>query len=394
MNILIAEDDRDDFLMLEEAIENILPDFNITHSRDGKDLLQKIDGPAQPNLIFLDLNIPKVNGIECLIKIRQRKELQETPIIIYTTSSNFQDIDLCYKHGCTLYLVKPGRFRDLEEQMRKILLHDKPEEILMKTHERLGLFIQASASMLYRVNADWTEMQLMSGRELPSINDAPGEWLSRMILPEDRSEVLNGIQKAIHDKAVFEMEHRVLLASGAIGWVCSRAVPVLDEEGMIAEWFGVANDITRHKNVELELREECRFLEQLTDGTPDLIYVYDLKEEGFVYVNGRMHEITGITPEYIYSLGSAFFQKKVHPDDYAKYSSYLSQLHTLRDGEVREIEFRLLSVDGYKWFRARDHIFKKSDGFLWQLIGIAQNIDYEKTLQGVLKSEHGNLGMN
>jgi len=394
MNILIAEDDRDDFLMLEEAIETILPDFNITHSRDGKDLLQKIDAHALPNLIFLDLNIPKINGIDCLIKIRERKELQGTPIIIYTTSSNFQDIDLCYKHGCTLYLVKPARFRDLVEQMRKILLQGRAEEILEKTHERLGLFIQASATMPYSVNADWTEMQLLAGGELLASGNAPGDWLRTNILPEDRSELLNTIQKAIHDKSVFEMEHRVVLAGGAIGWVFSRAIPVLDDHGRITEWFGVASDITKRKSMELELREECRFLEQVTNGTPDLIYVYDLKEQGFTYVNGRMYEITGITPEYIYTLGSGFLLKKVHPDDHEKYSQYLSRLHTLRDGEVREVEFRLRSADGFQWFRSRDHIFKKADGFVRQVIGIAQNIDYEKTLQGVLQSEQGNLGFN
>lgn len=120
VNIAVAEDDKDDFLMLKEAIENILPKFNITHSSDGSTFLQLVNAQADVDLIFLDLHIPKKNGVECLIELRQNEKLQATPIIIYSTSSNFEDIDLCYKNGCTLYLVKPTSYKDLVTQIRKI----------------------------------------------------------------------------------------------------------------------------------------------------------------------------------------------------------------------------------------------------------------------------------
>src|SRR5579875_1894465 len=103
VKILIAEDDRDDFLMLEEAIENTLPQYQLTHTRDGNELLQKLDGPIKPDLIFLDLNLPKKKGLDCLSEIRRRHSLANTPVVIYSTSSDFEDIDLCYKNGCTLY---------------------------------------------------------------------------------------------------------------------------------------------------------------------------------------------------------------------------------------------------------------------------------------------------
>ncbi len=56
VNIFIAEDDRDDFLLLMEAIETVLPKFNVNHSRDGKAFLQSLNAGVQPDLIFLDLN--------------------------------------------------------------------------------------------------------------------------------------------------------------------------------------------------------------------------------------------------------------------------------------------------------------------------------------------------
>jgi CheY-like chemotaxis protein len=120
LNIFIAEDDKDDFLLFKEAMENILPKVNLNHSVDGKAFLQSVNSGVQPDLIFLDLNIPKKNGIDCLIELRQMKNLQSAPIIIYSTSSDFEDIDHCYKHGCTLYLVKPASFKELITQIRKI----------------------------------------------------------------------------------------------------------------------------------------------------------------------------------------------------------------------------------------------------------------------------------
>jgi CheY-like chemotaxis protein len=120
VNIAIAEDDNDDFLLLKEAIEKVLPKFNLTHSKDGRSFLESISVNPDVDLVFLDLNIPKKNGLECLIQLRQQAELQSTPVIIYSTSADVEDIESCYKNGCTLYLVKPTSFTDLVTQVQKV----------------------------------------------------------------------------------------------------------------------------------------------------------------------------------------------------------------------------------------------------------------------------------
>lgn len=119
VNIFIAEDDKDDFLLLTEAIKTVLPKFNVNHSADGKSFLQSLTA-GDPDLIFLDLNIPKKNGINCLIELRRQEKLCSIPVIIYSTSADVDDINRCYKNGCTLYLVKPASFKELETQIRKI----------------------------------------------------------------------------------------------------------------------------------------------------------------------------------------------------------------------------------------------------------------------------------
>jgi DNA-binding response OmpR family regulator len=120
VNIFIAEDDNDDFQLLTEAIETVLPKFTTNLSKDGKAFMKSLDKEAKPDLIFLDLNIPKKNGIDCLIELRQQKRLASVPVIIYSTSSDVEDIDQCYLNGCTLYLVKPTSFHELIIQIKKI----------------------------------------------------------------------------------------------------------------------------------------------------------------------------------------------------------------------------------------------------------------------------------
>jgi PAS domain S-box-containing protein len=395
VNILVAEDDSDHFLLLEEAIENTLPQYMITHSRDGKDLLKRIDEGETPDMIFLDLNLPKKSGLDCLVEIRQRKALRTTPVVIYSTSSDFEDIDHCYKAGCTLFLVKPPSFKMLLLQIKKLFSHELAEEALRKSEEQFRLFIQATSNQVYKISADWKEMYLLAGKEFISGPDGlSNSWLNKNIPLEDQVKVQEAIQRASKSKSILELEHRVTMEDGTIGWTFFRAIPVLDDAGEVREWFGSAHDITDRKNAEKELREEHYFLEQITDNTPHLIYVFDLDEQRFIYVNKRIKELTGIEQEYVYGMGPHLFKMVLHPDDLSIRADYFNQLSRLTQGETKENEFRIKTAKGYRYFRSKDRIFKMENGVVKQIIGLAEDVTYEKRLQEKLSSEIGSLGMN
>ena len=394
VNIFIAEDDKDDFEMLEEAIENILPESQINRARNGRELLQHIDEQSAPDVIFLDLNMPKMNGIDCLINLRQRKNLHSIPIIIYSTSSDFEDIDQCYKSGCNLYLVKPASFKDLTAQIKKIFLHEQLVSALSRSEEQFRLFMKASSEQVYKMSADWKKMYVLAGKDFLT-NPAQIEttWLQRNIPVEDHSQLLSEIQKAINDKSILELEHRMIKADGTVGWVFSRAIPVLGEQGEIVEWFGATSDISDRKNAEHELKEEHYFLEQITDNTPHLIYVFDLDQQRFIYVNKRIQQLTGMTEEYVYGMGPHLFKMVIHPEDLSKRIDYLNKLSSLK-GETRENEFRIKVGADYRWFRSKDRIFKMKRGKVEQVIGIAEDVTYEKQLQESLTNKNGGSGLN
>jgi len=395
VNILVAEDDRDHFQLLEEAIDSTLPQYRITHSRDGKDFLQMIENRETPDMIFLDLNLPRKSGMDCLLEIRQRKELQTTPVIIYSTSSDFEDIDLCYKNGCTLYLVKPPSFKELLTQIKKLFSHELAEEALLKSEEQFRLFIQASTNEVYKISADWKEMYLLAGKEFMTDADRlSSTWLQKNVPYEDQLNVWEAIQQAAKNKAALELEHRVIKDNGSVGWTFFRAVPAFDEAGEVLEWFGAAHDITDRKRAEEELKEEHYFLEQVTDNTPHLIYVFDLDEQRFIYVNRRIKELTGIEQDYVYGIGPHLFKMILHPDDLSRRVDYFNKLFTLKPEEIREDEFHIKVNGGFRCFRSKDRIFKMENGGVKQIIGLAEDVTFEKRLQQKLEEETGGLGMN
>ena len=395
VNILVAEDDRDHFLLLEEAIENTLPSYHIIHSRDGKECLQKIEEQEKPDMIFLDLNLPKKNGLDCLIEIRRRNELKTTPVVIYSTSSDFEDIDLCYKAGCTLYLVKPPSFKELLLQIKRLFSLELAEEALRKSEEQFRLFIQASSSHVYKISADWKEIYLMAGKEFTTAEDRlSSSWLQKNVPREDQHALWAAIQNALARKNNLEIEHRVFNKDGSIGWTLFRAIPVKDENGNVLEWFGAAHDITDRKKAEEELKEEHYFLEQITDNTPHLIYVFDLDEQRFIYINQRIKDLTGIAQDYVYGMGPHLFKMIVHPDDLSKRVDYFNLLSRLNEGETRDNEFRIWVVNEYRWFRSKDRIFKQENGNVKQIIGLAEDVSYEKRLHEKLSDDTGEPGMN
>ena len=117
--------------------------------------------------------------------------------------------------------------------------------------------------MVYKLSADWQQLSLLAGQQfLADTRTRTASWLHAYIPAEDQPELTARMARAIEMKSLFEHEHRVFRADGTVGWVHSRAVPVLGVQGNVREWVGTASDITRRKEAEQELHKNLRLLEQ------------------------------------------------------------------------------------------------------------------------------------
>lgn len=119
-NVLLADDDPDDRDLFEEAAGVLNRDITMTMVKDGVQLMDTLLSQVPlPDMIFLDLNMPKKNGKECLQEISLHSRLQRVPIIIYTTSLNPIDIDDTYSSGAFRFFKKPNSFEELKEILNK-----------------------------------------------------------------------------------------------------------------------------------------------------------------------------------------------------------------------------------------------------------------------------------
>ena len=136
------------------------------------------------------------------------------------------------------------------------------EECLRRSEERFRALVNASSDLIYRMSPDCSEMCQLDGRDFISDTGKPKkDWLSEHIHPDDKGLVLRTMREAVETKSAFQLEHRVRRKDGTLGWTYSRAVPLLDVNGEILEWFGAASDFTPRKEAEEKYRRLAHTLD-------------------------------------------------------------------------------------------------------------------------------------
>lgn len=128
---------------------------------------------------------------------------------------------------------------------------------LRQSDRRFRAFVNATSDVVYRMSPDWSEMRHLLGQDFIADTVVPSQgWLAKYIHPDDQEHVMNVVREAIRSKSTFALEHRVLREDGTLGWTFSRAIPLMEPTGEIAEWFGAASDVTKRKEAEAKLQAQ------------------------------------------------------------------------------------------------------------------------------------------
>jgi CheY-like chemotaxis protein len=124
IHVLLADDDSDDCMLFKEALEELPLTTSLSMVHNGEELMQFLDTKTEglPHILFLDLNMPRKNGMECLTQIKLNKNLKQLPVIIFSTSFNQEEVNLLYKNGAQHYIHKPNEFNELKELIHASLL--------------------------------------------------------------------------------------------------------------------------------------------------------------------------------------------------------------------------------------------------------------------------------
>lgn len=131
LNILFVEDDSIEVMMFNRVIKKIGVNHKLIEANNGENALEILFAKEIiPDIILLDLNMPKLNGIEFLKILKNNADLNHIPTIIFTTSNNHRDISECYKIGISGYIIKPLKYDDYLILVQKTLEYWSSNELM------------------------------------------------------------------------------------------------------------------------------------------------------------------------------------------------------------------------------------------------------------------------
>lgn len=119
-SIVLVEDDPEDVELFQSALEDTDPYCQLITAKDGNGLMNLLEEIPTPDLIVMDVNLPRKSGKECLEEIRSKKQFDQVPVIILTSYQNPRYIDSCLRNGATRYYIKPATFNDIKKVVQEI----------------------------------------------------------------------------------------------------------------------------------------------------------------------------------------------------------------------------------------------------------------------------------
>ena len=146
LNILLADDDTDDCIFFKEAVEELRLPTQLSTLHDGEQLMQHLNNETNelPDVLFLDLNMPRKNGFECLSEIKLNQKLKQLPVIIFSTSFEQEVVNLLYKNGAQYFIRKPSEFSQFKKIIHQtITTLIVPQNIPQQTRKNFVLTVHA-----------------------------------------------------------------------------------------------------------------------------------------------------------------------------------------------------------------------------------------------------------
>lgn len=128
MRLLLAEDDDGHASLIRRNLQRAGVINEIVHVKDGQEALDYLRGqgthaaagPSLPLLMLLDINMPRMNGVEVLREVKRDPALAYTPVIMLTTTDDPREVQRCYELGCSVYLTKPVQYEQFVDAIKRL----------------------------------------------------------------------------------------------------------------------------------------------------------------------------------------------------------------------------------------------------------------------------------
>ena len=137
-NIWLADDDPDDRELFEDVLREVLPLCQLSTFHDGDELMKALTPSYKPEILFLDINMPKKNGLDCLVEIRAQRHFSRLPIVIFNSARESRFMDSSYGYGANLYFAKPSSFNEHISDLSRLLKMDWDDPLTITSDHFVG----------------------------------------------------------------------------------------------------------------------------------------------------------------------------------------------------------------------------------------------------------------
>lgn len=233
-------------------------------------------------------------------------------------------------------------------------------------------------------------IELIFGYTSEQVRAMGDNAVMQLVYPEDVPNVYKAFDaiRHAHDGEIVEYEFRARHANGELRSVYNRiAVFRRDAEGNVTQVLGVGVDVTTQKDAEAQLAERNRFIEEVTQALPGIVYIFDLISLNTVYASPEMERFLGYSAARIRDMGANLTADIMHPDDLVYFGEYLEKIRCAQAEDRLEFDYRMRGADGqWHWFHTHDTIFQRDEqGNPTQILGVALDITEQKQAVGTLE---------
>ncbi|PLK23809.1 hypothetical protein C0V72_07915 [Porphyrobacter sp. TH134] len=240
------------------------------------------------------------------------------------------------------------------------------ELALRHSEARLQSLIEATSDMIFRMNPQGTLARQVGGKPLLGEVGEESNWVEEFVPDSDRAIVRAALDDAILRRVPIAIEHPVRTIDGTVRWLHSRAVPVLDDQGAITEWFGMSTDITERRSTEHQLIRGAQMLRVASEIGKVAIWDWNV-ETGELIWSDEHFRIEGYEPGEVVPTFE-LWAERVHPEDRAEADRKVEQ--AMASGEDYVNEYRLIQPSGdMRWVSARGRFIYSDKGEPLRMLG-------------------------
>ncbi|GEM_PF-1239504 len=387
--ILVLDDDYNQRELLQSYLE-ITGNFSVDTACDAEEFWTSLLKQTY-DLIFLDYKLPGTNGLEILSGLKARD--YDIPVIMMTGEGDERIAAQAIQRGAVDYLVKGDDvFQGLPGVINKAIQIHNLQRSVQESMEQ----VRFHATLLDNVR-DAVVVWDLNGKITywnPAAHILYGWSAEERVGQNVEDTYLNIFHPPIvvpklEDSSGFVIEREFKSRDHRRVWVSSRLTPLRSEKNtrQLIGYMDVSRDITQRRVEQQALKESQRFVQQIVDTTPNLLYIFDLEDRQTVFCNRESANILGLSANEVQKMSLQDLAKMVHEDDRGSLREHFQQVALLPDGMVCEVEFRLLDRNGrWHWLLSRNAVFLRGlDRKARQVIGIAQDITARKRAEESLE---------